>query len=274
MFQAHKHILHHVIEALQYGRSFIPDYIDDKKLDQVTESANIESWGYIYEHERFRPTVDTGNEWKNRVVITQSSKLAKDTSGHFAALLKEEFDATELAHSDLTRTMLTHKAFLQVNHWVVEDQERQYLVNEFKGIVDRVAFALAERLYADYVEQLVALLNSRICSEEPYVFTTGLQLQQCQWELRALLRRVASPIILATLRWAHVNERSRKGAANELARALPWEYAKVSRSPESARKLPNLSSLLHTFIPVAVGAAGAPYASQIGALVDALGRRE
>ena len=273
VIQGHKHILPHVVEALQYGRSFIPDYIDDRKLDQVTEAANIETWGHIFEYERFRTTVDEANQFKNELIIMESGKLAKATRGHYTALLQEQFETTNPTQSDLRRTMLTHKANTQVNHWVVEDQERQHLVDEFKGIVDRVAFALAERLYADYVEQLVALLNSRLCPEEPYVFTTGLQLRQCQWELRALVRRVASPIIHATLRWPPVNERPRKGAANDLARALPWEYVQVCRSPESTKNVPNLSSLLQTLVLAgAAGAAGAPYAAQLGALIDTLGK--
>ncbi len=31
------------------------------------------------------------------------------------------------------------------------------------------------------------LLNMHICSKEPYIFTTGLQVQKCQWEVRVLL---------------------------------------------------------------------------------------
>jgi hypothetical protein len=262
-----------VAEALQYGRSIIPDYIDANKLNQVVEATNIESWGLLFELDRFLPTLEAANEWKNKTIITQSRKLAQEVVEIFNVLLDQEFDSTEWEVTDLTKAMLADQAWVQVNHWTVEDAQRQKLVKQFSKIIDRVAFELAERLYANYVEALVTLLNTRICSEEPYVFTTGLRVQQCQWEVRALLRRVAQPLILATLRWPHVNERSRRGAANDLARVLPWEAAMIAFHPDSGRHLPNLSSLLLSFVPTALGTTGAPYAAQLRALADLFGNK-
>jgi hypothetical protein len=145
--------------------------------------------------------------------------------------------------------MLTQGVILQVSHWVIEDQERVRLVEQYLGIIERVAFALAERLYSEYVEQLLVLLNSTVCPEEPYVFATTPQLQQCQWELKSQLRRVASPIIQATLRWSHLNTRARQGAAEEMIYVLPWVAVKMATSGEEHAEVPILGALLREHAP-------------------------
>ncbi|CAF1275887.1 unnamed protein product, partial [Didymodactylos carnosus] len=59
------------------------------------------------------------------------------------------------------------------------------------------------------------------------IFRTTLNQEECTIETRALIRRIARPVINATLRWPHDFEDCRIEAAKELARVAPLLAFKV-----------------------------------------------
>jgi hypothetical protein len=60
--KARKHILPQVADALVAGRKIIPDYIVEEQIEDVVTATNIQNWGHMYEHQRFRPALDAANK--------------------------------------------------------------------------------------------------------------------------------------------------------------------------------------------------------------------
>lgn len=82
---------------------------------------------------------------------------------------------------------------------------------------------LARDIYTKYIQEFVNILTS-LCPEEPDIFHTNRELEHCQLEIWALLKRVAVPLIRATVRWPHDLATPRNAAAQELARVVPQAY--------------------------------------------------
>jgi len=240
---AEKHILYHVNEAIQQGRRIIPDHISEmERLEQVVEATNAEQWGHIFASTRFNPTLNEAFAWKNNLMISERQKLAQKMIAHFQACFDRECEKADLRVEDLGVLMMSEGSNgFQVSHRKVEDQLRERLAEEFVQVVLRVSAQVAEFLYS-YVDTLTTLLN-KICLEEPYVFDPTMRVEHCQFEVVALLKRVAVPIIRATIRWSHDNSTPRQDAVLELARVVPWVAFQVCEEI-GAQTVPNLSSVI------------------------------
>jgi len=130
----------------------------------------------------------------------------------------------------------------ELSHRHVEDKQRNSLVEEFEEIIETVSHHLAHFIYRNYIEKFVGLLNN-VCEEDPSLFTTQKKVEHCHLEILALLKRVAIPLIRATLRWAHDNPTPRNSAGEELTKVVPWVAFDIC-DEENENTTPNLRQLL------------------------------
>ncbi len=79
-----------------------------------------------------------------------------------------------------------------------------------------------------------------ICTEESDIFQTSKKVEHCQLEIWALLKRVAVPLIHATVRWPHDLVPPRNAAAHELARVVPWVAMQICGQKNSTPELAKL----------------------------------
>ncbi|CAF1294397.1 unnamed protein product, partial [Didymodactylos carnosus] len=124
---------------------------------------------------------------------------------------------------------------LQMNRRRVEDRERESVSSMMMKAVDDTCSLLAKFLYETYVCELEKRLNE-ICTEQKDIFRTTLKQEECTIETRALIRRIARPMINATIRWPHDFEDCRIDAAKELARIAPLLAFKVCDNETQASK--------------------------------------
>jgi len=133
-----------------------------------------------------------------------------------------------------------HARGFELSHRHVEDRERNELVERFEEIIEILSQHMAHFIYTNYITKFVELLNA-ICPEEPSVFCTSKLVEHCTYEITALLKRVAIPLIRGTLRWSHDNLAPRRSAALELTRVVPWVALRVCDKSEDT---PNLTKIV------------------------------
>ncbi len=231
--------------AIQLGRQFIPEHINEvAKLNDEVNSINAEQWGFIFATKRWAPTIERALRWKKETLIMHQHKLLKDLKLmfklHFDEAMKQSNVLESVMHLSALMLGSADTAHgLVLDHHHVEGQQRARLVEKFIDVVQVVSAHLARDIYNKYIQEFVNLLTS-ICPEEPDIFQTTRRLEHCQLEIWALLKRVAVPLIHATVRWPHDHSTPRKTAAQELARVVPWVALQLCSKPNDTPQLTSL----------------------------------
>lgn len=222
---AHQHLLPELQKCLEIGRLIIPEYVNDEEhLKRQIERANAEEWGSIFENERWKPTLELAIGWKIHFMLFEEKDRVLELLAFYrkqmhAILQDVKFDAGRLEERMVSHVQ-NYRGW-ELDHRVVEEEHRLNLVERVHAVVDKMSHHLAGYFYSTYVERLVEKLNS-ICSEEPMIFQPKLTIEACRMEISTRLKRVANPILLATLRWAHDNPDKRRAATQQLLRTVPW----------------------------------------------------
>eukprot|EP00029_Vermamoeba_vermiformis_P000859 TRINITY_DN1103_c0_g1_i2.p1 TRINITY_DN1103_c0_g1~~TRINITY_DN1103_c0_g1_i2.p1 ORF type:complete len:1342 (-),score=302.46 TRINITY_DN1103_c0_g1_i2:675-4700(-) len=255
---AQKKLFGNVLTAIQLGRQYIPEHVNEEtKLDAEIDNINAEQWGDVFASKRLGPTIQRALHWKQQRLIFHGPELMNELRQMF----KEHFDKA-LAQSGLLESVesldglmlgnLMGARGLVLDHHLVEEEQRTGLVDKFIGVVQVVSGYLALDIYNKYIQEFVNILAS-ICPEESDIFQTSRKVEHCQLEIWALLKRVAVPLIHATVRWPHDLAIPRNAAAQELARVVPWVAMQVCGQKNST---PQLAKLVGTALGFVLNANG------------------
>jgi len=243
---ANKNILRDANSAISVGRQIIPEHVSQETmLDSEIDSSNAEQWGDIFLKKRYTPTVREALKWKKVTLIFEREKRNQEIIDFFKQKFDEGIESANIYVSNLDNLMLADEESVEgfeLSHRHVEDKQRNSLVEEFEEIIETVSHHLAHFIYRNYIEKFVGLLNN-VCEEDPSLFTTQKKVEHCHLEILALLKRVAIPLIRATLRWAHDNPTPRNSAGEELTKVVPWVAFDIC-DEENENTTPNLRQLL------------------------------
>ncbi|CAF3599998.1 unnamed protein product [Rotaria sp. Silwood2] len=120
---------------------------------------------------------------------------------------------------------------LQLNSHLPDNEQREKLSFQLEKIVDKTSNDLAEYFYHHYVCQLEDILNE-ISPEEKDLYRTRLSLEKCKYETQTLILRVSRPVIMATLRYSHLDLSCKRQAISELIHIAPIVAYRIANAEE------------------------------------------
>ncbi|CAF5172739.1 unnamed protein product, partial [Rotaria sp. Silwood1] len=120
---------------------------------------------------------------------------------------------------------------LQLNAHPTDNQVREKLSIELEKLVDKASDILAEYFYDRYICELENILYD-ICPQLKDLYRTKLTLEKCRNETHALILRVCRPVIMATLRYSHLDSAVKQDAINELIYIAPMVVFNIANASD------------------------------------------
>lgn len=232
----------HLNQLLEFGATKLARYVNeclndikrDASLSQMLlgnqgsddhmKEQDDQEWDKIYQEELFQPAFDEANIWQKQVLTEQRAQFMKDTKALFhdrfmistKAFIDQPVDVKGRMMKQYTYTVL------HMTSQPIDNQIREKLSFELESIVLQTTNMLARHLYDEYISQLETILNKISPTENDVIYhSQKLSFDICSYELRAMVLRVCRPIITATLRFSHSDEKCRRSAIDELILIAP-----------------------------------------------------
>lgn len=217
-------LVRYVLERLNKIREkqILPQNLTMMSIDDYIKQQNNENWDQIYYKDIFEPVFARANYWHANIVTKERAKFIEDLKqkfhDSFFDLTKEFIQNTH----PIEKLMFEKHGYskLQLDPHPIDNNVREQLSIELEKIVDKTSYILAKYFYHEYVCQMERILND-ICPELTDLYRTKLTLEKCTNETHALILRVCRPIIIATLRFSHIDLRVKQSAVNELIYIAP-----------------------------------------------------
>ncbi|CAF3332681.1 unnamed protein product [Rotaria socialis] len=242
-----------VNEALEIVRQkqLLPENLAIMSIDEYLKVHNTEHWDRYYYEDRFKPTFAKANEWHSTIVTRDRSKFINDTKQKFHDCfleLTKEFMQPQQRIDKLMYEVYGYTKLI-LNAHPPDNIQREKLSFELESIVDKTSDHLAQHFYHSYVCELESILNE-ISPEEKDLYRTKLSLEQCRYEVHALIFRICRPVIMAALRYSRSDFHCKEEAIRELIYIAPIVAYKIvndrtqDKRGELALMIPNLAELL------------------------------
>ncbi|CAF0983340.1 unnamed protein product [Rotaria sordida] len=228
-------LVRHVLERLDKIKQnqLWSQNLDMTSIDEYIKQHNTENWDQVYYEYIFQPAFAKANHWHTTIVTKERAKFVDN--------VKQKFHDSFL---DLTGEFLKHShpieqlmfeahgySKLQLNAHPTDNDVRERLSIELEKIVDQTSNILAEHFYHQYICELENILND-ICPQLKDLYHTKLTLEKCIYETHALILRVCRPVIMATLRYSHLDLPVKQDAINELIYIAPTVAFNIANIPD------------------------------------------
>ncbi|CAF3519872.1 unnamed protein product, partial [Rotaria sp. Silwood2] len=217
----------YVNESLLNAKQFLPsnfNFADETSFDEHIKQDNEKEWDQIYDVEFFQPTFDEANIWQKTALTQNRVRFIDETKRRFRHcfinLTKEFVDRS----IDINHMIMKQYGYTALNSTSqpIDDRLRENLSFELETYVVKTSNTFARYLYDEYVSQLEIIFNKIGPEENDDLYHTQLlSYDICKCEVRAIVLRLCRPIITATLRFSHSDQRCRQAAINELILIAP-----------------------------------------------------
>jgi hypothetical protein len=194
----------------------------DISIDEYIKQQNIESWDQIYNERIFQPAFAKANHWHTTTITKERTKFIDDVKLKFhSSFLDLTKDFLKEPHQ-IEKLMFEAYGYtkLQLNAHPTDNQVREKLCIELEKLVDKASDILAEHFYDRYTCELENILND-ICPQLKDLYRAKLTLEKCRNETHALILRVCRPVIMAILRYSHLDSAVKQDAIKELIYIAP-----------------------------------------------------
>ncbi|CAF4554471.1 unnamed protein product, partial [Rotaria sp. Silwood2] len=239
-------LVRHVLEALDKikEKQLLPQNLDIS-IDEYIKQQNIENWDQVYYKHIFQPTFAKANHWHTTTITKERTKFIDDVKlkfhNSFVDLTK---DFLKEIHQIEQLMLETHGyTVLQLNAHPIDNKIREELSIELEKLVDKASDILAEHFYDRYICELENILYD-ICPQLKDLYRTKLTLEKCRNETHALLLRVCRPVIMATLRYSHLDSAVKQDAINELIYIAPMVVFNIANASDKNSGCGILSSVI------------------------------
>ncbi|CAF3042462.1 unnamed protein product [Rotaria sp. Silwood2] len=211
----------------------LPDNLAVMSIDEYIKVQNTENWDQYYYDERFNPTFAKANDWHTTTITQNRSEFIENAKkifhDRFLELTEEFMQSKHPIAQIMSQTYGYTK--LQLNSHLPDNEQREKLSFQLEKIVDKTSNDLAEYFYHHYVCQLEDILNE-ISPEEKDLYRTRLSLEKCKYETQTLILRVSRPVIMATLRYSHLDLSCKREAISELIHIAPIVAYRIANAEE------------------------------------------
>ncbi|CAF1189106.1 unnamed protein product [Adineta ricciae] len=232
------HLTHPVVERLEKikEKQLLPVNLADMSIDDYIKQQKTESWDAVYDKSIFNPAFAQANSWHTKVVTKERAK--------FANTIKQKFhdsfiDRTQsfLQITPLIEDIMCEQfeySKLQLNIHPTDNAERGKLSMELEKIVHDTSIYLADYFYREYICGFEVIING-VCPFLKDLFRTQLTLEKCLNETHALILRVARPMIMAALRYSHLDLPVKRNAIQDLIYIAPTAAATIVRHKKESK---------------------------------------
>ncbi|CAF3640013.1 unnamed protein product [Rotaria socialis] len=203
-------------------KELLPQNPSMMPIDEFIKQQNKANWDQVYYENIFQPVFAKANYWHAIIVTKERTKFIDDAKRKFHDLFLDlTKDFLKCTHQ-IEQLMFEAHGFtkLQLNAHPTDNSVREKLSIELEKIVDQTSDTLAKHFYHQYICELENILND-ICPQLKDLYRTKLTLEKCTNETHALILRVCRPVIMATLRFSHLDLSVKQDAIRELIYIAP-----------------------------------------------------
>jgi len=214
-------------------KQLLPQNLADMSIDEYIKQQKTESWDQVYTENIFQPAFAKANHWHTTIVTKERTKFIDDVRQKFHdAFLDFTHKFLQTVH-EIERLMFEEHGYskLQLNSHPTDNKVREELSIKLEKIVDETSDVLAKHFYHRYICGLETILND-VCPHLKDLYRTKLTLEKCTNETHALILRVCRPIIMATLRYSHLDPAVKQDAINELIYIAPTVAFNIANSSD------------------------------------------
>ncbi|CAF3900995.1 unnamed protein product [Rotaria sp. Silwood1] len=239
-------LVRHVLEGIDKIKEekFLPQNLDIS-IDEYIKQQNIENWDQVYYENIFQPAFAKANHWHTTTITKERTKFIDDVKlkfhNFFLDLTKDFLKETHQIEQLMVETYGYTK--LQLNAHPTDNQVREKLSIELEKLVDKASDILAEHFYDRYICELENILYD-ICPQLKDLYCTKLTLEKCRNETHALILRACRPVIMATLRYSHLDSAVKQDAINELIYIAPMVVFNIANASDKNNGGGLLSSII------------------------------
>eukprot|EP01118_Nematostelium_gracile_P003933 TRINITY_DN1463_c0_g1_i2.p1 TRINITY_DN1463_c0_g1~~TRINITY_DN1463_c0_g1_i2.p1 ORF type:complete len:913 (+),score=287.69 TRINITY_DN1463_c0_g1_i2:37-2739(+) len=213
-----------VNKIITIGRSRIPDHISsDDQLDEfIKKDIEVETAKVF--NERYKAAVTAAAIFKNKKIALEKGGFRRRTQSKIAKASDEQIESNQhlLAVPALRDLMLENTHLMMVVDFLpAEILLRARLRDELLKIVEAAALQVSHWLYQKYVARLVQVINDCLCPEDPTFFSTSISPNDIDHEVRTLMMRIATPIIIALMENPHERTKQCIECIQQLTVTLP-----------------------------------------------------
>ncbi|UJR11491.1 hypothetical protein I4U23_015671 [Adineta vaga] len=219
-----------------HEKQLLPANLADMSIDDYIKQQKIESWDRVYDEKIFKPAFAQANSWHGKIITKERALFAEKVKEHFHnSFLDRTHDFLKSTHP-IEQIMLETYGYskLQLNVHPTDNQERERLSFELEKVIDETSNVLAEYLYHHYVCGFEDILNA-VCPHLKDLYRPKLTLEKCLNETHALILRVARPIIMATLRYSHLDLPVKHDAIKELIYIAPIVASNIAHNQKQGQ---------------------------------------
>ncbi|CAF4083077.1 unnamed protein product [Rotaria sordida] len=239
-------LVRHVLEGLDKikEKQLLPQNLDIS-IDEYIKQQNIENWDQVYYEHIFQPAFAKANHWHTTTITKERTKFIDDVKfkfhNFFLDLTKDFLKETHQIEQLMFETHGYTK--IQLNAHPTDNQVREKLSIELEKLVDKASDILAEHFHDRYICELENILYD-ICPQLKDLYCTKLTLEKCRNETHALILRVCRPVIMATLRYSHLDSAVKQDAINELIYIAPMVVFNIANASDKNNGGGILSSVI------------------------------
>ncbi|CAF3713431.1 unnamed protein product [Rotaria sp. Silwood1] len=210
-----------------------PQNLAITSIDEYIKQHNTENWDKIFYENIFQPAFAKANHWHTTIVTKERTKFVDSVRQKFHDSFLDLTEGFRKRTYPIEQLMFEAHCYskLQLNSHPTDNELRERLCIELEEIVGQTSNILAEYFYHQYICELENILND-ICPQLKDLYRTKLTLDKCTHETHALVLRVCRPVIMATLRYSHLDLLVRQDAINELIYIAPTVAFNIANIPD------------------------------------------
>ncbi|CAF1031496.1 unnamed protein product [Rotaria sp. Silwood1] len=228
-------LVRHVLERLDKIKQtqLWPQNLAMTSIDEYIKQHNTENWDQVYYEYIFQPAFAKANHWHTTIVTKERAKFVDNVKKKFHDSFLDLTDEFLKYTHPIEQLMFEAHGYskLQLNSHPTDNDVRERLSIELEKIVGQTSNILAEHFYHQYICELENILND-ICPQLKDLYRTKLTLEKCTHETYALILRVCRPVIMATLRYSHLDLPVKQDAINELIYIAPTVAFNIANIPD------------------------------------------
>ncbi|CAF2947317.1 unnamed protein product [Rotaria sp. Silwood2] len=228
-------LVRHVLERLDRikKKSVLATNLLIMSIDEYIKQHNIENWDKIFYKSIFQSVFVKAIHWHTAIVTEKRAKFVDSVRRKFHDSVldfTEEFRKRTYPIEQLMFEAYRYSK-LQLNSHPTDNKLRERLSIELEDIVGQTSNILAEYFYHQYICKLENILNN-ICPQLKDLYRTKLTLDKCIHETHTLVLRVCRPVIMATLRYSHLDLLVTQDTINELIYIAPTVAFNIANIPD------------------------------------------